>query len=176
MDEKPLIDPKYYEGEGGKIDLEMMSQAQRFADKIVRTEPLRGIIVKRVWPPLPASSPCPSDPSVITAPSAQETTNNQESEAHKDQEEEDFSSWVRANTVTDWHPVGTCAMGGASSISDGYVVDARLRVYGVRGLRVVDASVMPLQISAHLQATVYAIGEKGAGMIGEDWEKKTRGV
>ena len=40
------------------------------------------------------------------------------------------------------------------------VVDANLRVYGTTNLRVVDASVMPLQIGSHLQASVYAIGEK----------------
>ena len=55
-------------------------------------------------------------------------------------------------------------------MEDGYVLDSRLRVYGTRGLRVCDASVMPLQISAHLQATVYAIGEKGAAIISEDWQ------
>lgn len=48
------------------------------------------------------------------------------------------------------------------------MVDSRLRVYGVPNLRVIDASVMPMQISAHLQATVYAIAEKGAHMIRED--------
>lgn len=83
--------------------------------------------------------------------------------------DEDFSDWVRDTTITDWHPVGTCAMGGSGGKANG-VVDSRLRVYGVKGLRVVDASIMPLQISAHLQATVYAIGEKGASMIMEDWE------
>lgn len=59
-------------------------------------------------------------------------------------------------------------MGGRRGIEGG-VVDERLKVYGVRGLRVIDASIMPMQISAHLQATVYAIAEKGAHMILEDW-------
>lgn len=67
------------------------------------------------------------------------------------------------------HPIGTCGMGGDRGIERG-VVDERLRVYGVKALRVVDASVMPLQISAHLQATVYAIAEKGASMVLEDWQ------
>jgi choline dehydrogenase-like flavoprotein len=49
-------------------------------------------------------------------------------------------------------------MGGHHGISGG-VLDARLRVYGVKGLRVADASVMPLHICSHPQATVYAIAE-----------------
>ncbi|EME78760.1 uncharacterized protein MYCFIDRAFT_47386 [Pseudocercospora fijiensis CIRAD86] len=79
---------------------------------------------------------------------------------------EEWKEWVLGNVTTDWHPVGTCAMG--KDVGSGGVVDSRLRVFGVRGLRVVDASVMPLQISAHLQATVYAIGEKAARMVLED--------
>lgn len=144
--DKPIIDPKYYEGKGGEIDFKMMVASQAYADKICSTPPLSDIILQRVYPSPP---PPPSD-----------ATNNPTY---------DFSSWVRDSTITDWHPVGTCAMGGKSK-EDGYVLNSRLRVYGTKGLRVCDASVMPLQISAHLQATVYAIAEKGADIMMEDWK------
>ncbi|KAA8649313.1 hypothetical protein EYZ11_007058 [Aspergillus tanneri] len=80
---------------------------------------------------------------------------------------EEHDKFVVQNTITDWHPIGTCGMGGKAGDRQG-VVDHRLQVYGTRGLRVVDASIMPLQISAHIQATVYAIAEKAAVMILED--------
>ncbi|KAI4219242.1 MAG: hypothetical protein L6R36_008454 [Xanthoria steineri] len=142
-DDKPIINPRYYEGPGGQVDFFTMAAAQKFGHKICQTKPLKDIIVKRVFPPLPK---------------------NQE-------EEETWENWVKNTTTTDWHPVGTCAMGGHEGINGG-VVDERLRVYGVRGLRVCDASVMPLQIAAHLQATVYVIGEKGAEMVKEDWARR----
>ncbi len=59
------------------------------------------------------------------------------------------------------HPVGTCAMGTGPLA----VVDAMLRVHGVRGLRVVDASVMPSMVGGNTNATVVMIGEKAADMI-----------
>ena len=149
-EDKPLINPRYYLDRGGALDFKLMSQCQRFADKICRTAPLSSIIVKRVFPP----SPPPS-------------ATHQEGEGGQ---EEDFSAWVRDTTITDWHPVGTCSMGGHEGAKAG-VVDARLKVYGTKNVRVCDASIMPLQIAAHLQATVYAIGEKGAEMMKEDWAK-----
>lgn len=51
----------------------------------------------------------------------------------------------------------------------GGVVDARLRVYGVTGLRVVDASTFPLIPDANIQAAVYMLAERGADIIKEDW-------
>lgn len=48
-------------------------------------------------------------------------------------------------------------------------VDNRLKVYEVKGLKDVGASVIPLEVSGNIQSTVYAIGEKGADMIKEDW-------
>ena len=52
----------------------------------------------------------------------------------------------------------------------GKVVDERLRVKGVEGLRICDASVFPSNISGNLVATVYAVAEKTADMIKEDWK------
>ncbi|KAI4265317.1 MAG: hypothetical protein L6R35_007137, partial [Caloplaca aegaea] len=150
-DDKPVINPRYYQGVGGHVDFLTMAAAQIFGHRICETRPLKDIIVKRVFPPLPP--PLPNDKAA--------------------EEEENWEQWVRDTTITDWHPVGTCAMGGNEGIQGG-VVDDRLRVYGVQGLRVCDASVMPLQIAAHLQATVYAIGEKGADMVREDWVERRR--
>ena len=164
--DKPIIDPQYFGGEGGKIDFECMSQSQRFADKICRTKPLNDIIVKRVFPAEPAAKQSNGEQVNGTATTSNGHFNDNGSDNPSSAQIEDFSSWVRDTTMTDWHPMGTCAMG--PSISSGGVVDGRLRVHGVKGLRVCDASIMPLQISAHLQATVYAIGEKGAQMVKED--------
>jgi choline dehydrogenase-like flavoprotein len=51
----------------------------------------------------------------------------------------------------------------------GGVVDSRLKVHGARNLRVVDASVFPLETLGNIQATVYAVAEKAADLIKEDW-------
>lgn len=137
--DKPVIDPQYFAGGGGDVDFTIMVAAQRFADPIFCTSPLSSIIGTRAFP-------------LAT-------------ELHD--AEEDFAGFVRDYTITDWHPIGTCGMGGSAGIAAG-VVDERLRVYGVKGLRVVDASIMPLHIRSHPQATVYTIAEKAASMILED--------
>lgn len=66
---------------------------------------------------------------------------------------------------TTYHPCGTCAM---MPRDIGGVVDERLRVHGVKGLRVVDASIFPLIPRGNIQSTVYAVAEKAADMIKED--------
>ncbi|KAK9310885.1 GMC oxidoreductase-domain-containing protein [Lipomyces starkeyi] len=73
---------------------------------------------------------------------------------------------VKRNTVTFNHPCGTGAM---MSFDLGGVVDDRLRVYGVNGLRVVDASVFTMIPKGFIQSSVYAVAEKAADLIKEDY-------
>ncbi|KAI1419856.1 oxidoreductase [Xylaria sp. FL1777] len=70
--------------------------------------------------------------------------------------------YIKARTISMWHPAGTCAM---LSEHVGGVVDASLRVYGVSNLRVVDASVVPLLPPGNIQSTVYALAERAADLI-----------
>jgi choline dehydrogenase-like flavoprotein len=74
----------------------------------------------------------------------------------------EWETYVRNNVFTFFHPLGTCAM---LPKKDGGVVDPQLRVYGVENLRVVDASVIPMIISGHIQTAIYGIAERAAEMI-----------
>jgi choline dehydrogenase len=69
--------------------------------------------------------------------------------------------YVRGYCGTVWHPVGTCKMGNDPEA----VVDDQLRVHGVEGLRVVDASIMPSIVNANPNATIMMIAEKAADLI-----------
>ena len=79
-------------------------------------------------------------------------------------DDEELIHYIREFATTIYHPVGSCKMGHDSLA----VVDERLRVHGVRGLRVADASIMPHIINANTNAPCIMIGEKAAAMILED--------
>jgi choline dehydrogenase len=82
-------------------------------------------------------------------------------EVRTDAEIDDF---LRHNCHTQYHPVGTCKMGPDPLA----VVDHQLKVHGLDGLRVVDASIMPVMVSANTNAATIMIAEKGAEMILQD--------
>ncbi|KAK9506360.1 hypothetical protein O3M35_008312 [Rhynocoris fuscipes] len=74
---------------------------------------------------------------------------------------------ARHLTISNYHQTSTCKMGPSEDPTS--VVDARLRVHGIKGLRVIDASIMPTITSANTNAPTIMIAEKGADMIKNDW-------
>lgn len=99
----------------------------------------------------PAKSPAPSaSGSTITYTAADDAV---------------LRDWIKANAGTTWHPLGTCAIGTSPTSS---VVDARLRVHGVRNLRVCDLSICPLEPGCNLASMAYVIGERGADLVARD--------
>jgi choline dehydrogenase len=79
----------------------------------------------------------------------------------------ELENFVGQNGVTNHHPSSSCAMGTGSNSA----VDPRLRVHGVGGLRVADASIMPSVVAGNTNAPSIMIGEKAAAMILEDTER-----
>ncbi|KAH0263823.1 alcohol oxidase, partial [Aureobasidium melanogenum] len=82
------------------------------------------------------------------------------------QTDEQWRDFALNHTLTIYHPLGTCAM---LPKKDGGVVSPELKVYGTTNLRVVDASIIPVQLSAHIQTAIYGIAERAAEMIAAEW-------
>ena len=80
-------------------------------------------------------------------------------------EGEELHRYIRENLMTFFHAVGTCKMGSDPLA----VVDDQLRVHGVEGLRVIDASIMPTLISGATHAATVMIAEKGADLVKTEW-------
>lgn len=85
------------------------------------------------------------------------------------QSDAEIGEWVKRVVTTMWHPVGTCRMGQDARA----VVDARLRVRGVDGLRVIDASIMPNITSGNTNAPTQALARHATAMLVEDLRRKT---
>ncbi|KAK7960564.1 aryl-alcohol dehydrogenase [Apiospora saccharicola] len=117
------------------LDLEVMARHVQFVEKIVAAEPLRSSLK-------PQGARIPPDLVAGSVENAKEI--------------------VRRRLISIMHPTGSCAM---LPREKGGVVDHELRVYGTRNVRVVDASVFPLQPLGNTQSVVYAVAERAANMI-----------
>lgn len=83
--------------------------------------------------------------------------------------EAQWFGWIKTGYRSNFHPVSTPAM---MPREIGGVVDSRLKVYGTANVRVVDASILPMQVCGHLVSTLYAVAERAVDLIKEDmWMK-----
>ena len=101
---------------------------------------------------------------IVSRPALQQYVAHEMSPGDQVQGDDQWLDFARANGQTIYHPIGTCRMGSDADA----VTDPRLRVKGIAGLRVVDASVMPSMVSGNTQGAVMMVAEKGARMILED--------
>ncbi|XP_050528297.1 glucose dehydrogenase [FAD, quinone]-like [Daktulosphaira vitifoliae] len=136
----PAIIPNYFSDEN---DLDIIVKGVRLCQKLSNTKSLQSINAKLWDTPMPGC------------------------EAHKFDSDEYWKCAARQLTFTVYHLAGTCKMGPLGDPTA--VVDPRLRVQGIEGLRVIDASIMPEIPTAHTNAPTIMIAEKGSDMIKEDW-------
>jgi len=122
------------------FDLLVLTEAVKFANRVAVEGSGTKDLVAGSWPP--------------------------ESGHHVFQTHKDWEKFVLENATTCYHGSGTCKMGDKTDATA--VVDSRLRVFGIQGLRVADCSIIPILISGHTQAPAYGIGEKAAILIAED--------
>ncbi|KAF7770784.1 CAZyme family AA3 [Agaricus bisporus var. burnettii] len=81
--------------------------------------------------------------------------------------DDDWDQWLRSNGGTEFHPTSSCAM---LPREQGGVVDNKLKVYGTSNVRIVDASVFPINFAAHTMAPVYGLAERAAEIILADYD------
>jgi len=98
---------------------------------------------------------------ILAAPSLAALVKREHMPGSQVRTDKEIRDYIRTWAKTDYHPVGSCKMG----VDDMAVVDPELRVRGLTGLRVIDASIMPTLISGNTQAPSIMIGEKGAAMM-----------
>ncbi|KAK7571293.1 hypothetical protein V3481_018510 [Fusarium oxysporum f. sp. vasinfectum] len=123
------------------LDVEVLAEAYRFANEIITEGAGTKDVIKGSWP------------SDLT---------HQTYKAR-----EDWIPYVKENATTCYHASGTCAMGKASDPN--VVINEKLIVKGVKGLRVVDCSIMPKVNNGNTQMPAYGIGEKAADLIKAAW-------
>ena len=136
-----LIDPRYLDNE---LDRDILARGTLFTKKVFETAPLKDMMKQGGQTNVPADMAGPSGlPETI----------------------EQAKKWVEAGTGTQYHVSGTCAMLPKEL---GGVVDSKLRVHGVQGLRVCDASIFPVIPKGPITTTVYAVAERAADLLKGD--------
>ncbi|KAK4187450.1 hypothetical protein QBC35DRAFT_515434 [Podospora australis] len=142
--QKPLWDPKYNSHE---LDLELLARGVQFVERLVAPETPLGKLLEQKLDGKAAEAGKSRLPEIVAT------------------DLDKAKEIVRQRQISVFHVAGSCAM---LPRGKGGVVDSRLRVYGVKALRVVDASVIPLEPLGNIQSVVYALAERAADLIKED--------
>ncbi|KAI9453456.1 alcohol oxidase-like protein [Lactarius psammicola] len=149
--------PGYFES---KADVQPLMWGYKFTREIARRMPhFRG------EPPVLHPEFAPGWPASVVAHAEGPVSFDTPRIVYSAEDDRVLEAFVRANVATTWHSLGTCAM---KPRVRGGVVDSRLNVYGVRGLKVADLSVAPGNVSANTYGTALVIGEKAAVIIAEE--------
>ncbi|KAH9053396.1 alcohol oxidase-like protein [Lactarius vividus] len=149
--------PGYLES---KADVQPLTWGYKFMREIARRMPhFRG------EPPALHPAFAPGGPAAVMAHAEGPVSFDAPRLVYSEEDERALEVFVRAIVATTWHSLGTCAM---KPREQGGVVDAKLNVYGVRGLKVADLSVPPANVSANTYGTALVIGEKAAVIIAEE--------
>jgi choline dehydrogenase-like flavoprotein len=135
---QPVIDPAYY---AHPLDLDIAGRSVLYAMNLALVEPLASTLKKD------------HEGNLILHPSWEGDWPKTLDEAKE---------FVSANTVTEYHPIGTCAM---LPREKGGVVDSQCKVYGTTNVRVVDASIYPTHVQGNIVSLTYAVAEKAADII-----------
>jgi alcohol oxidase len=144
--------------DAGGIDIKKHMWAYKKQREIVRRmETYRGEVAGG-HPPFPAGSKAANIETDGPLTDVQDIEYTAEDDAVLEQ-------WLRENVGTTWHSVGTCKMAPPEKMG---VVDAKLSVYGVEGLKVADLSILPRNVAANTNNTALAIGEKAADIFIEE--------
>ncbi|KAG8212846.1 hypothetical protein J3R82DRAFT_11163 [Butyriboletus roseoflavus] len=150
------FDPDIFSKAGDVAQLTLLYKMTR---ELLRRMPAYRGEVAAFHPKFPPGSPAAcresENPVPIDAPDI----------VYSDADDEAIAKFHRDTVLATWHSLGTCAM---KPRSQGGVVDARLNVYGVEGLKVADMSICPTNVGNNTYSTALLIGEKAAAIIAED--------
>jgi len=102
---------------------------------------------------------------IIDAPPMDKLRGEEFSPGKQVAKDDEILDWIRKNAQTAYHPIGTCRMGPEGQRT---VVDERLRVHGIKGLRIADASIFPTMPSGNTNAPAIMVGEKAADILKVD--------
>ncbi|KAH9053394.1 alcohol oxidase-like protein [Lactarius vividus] len=149
--------PGYFES---KADIRPLTWGYKYMREVARRMPhFRG------EPPVLHPKFAPGGPASIIAHAEGPVPFDAPRIVYSEEDERVLEEFARAEVATTWHALGTCAM---KPREQGGVVDSKLNVYGVRGLKVADLSVPPGNVSANTYGTALVIGEKAAVIIAEE--------